>query len=325
MNTGRSSCVLLVFSGCIALGGPAAFSQEYPNRPIRMIVPFPPTAGSDVVARLVGLTLSERLGQNVVVDNRSGASGTIGAEIAANSPPDGYTILTISTSHAVNVSLYKKLQYDMVRDFAPITLVASAPNILSVNLSLAVASVEELVALARAKPGRFHFASSGVGSSSHLAGELFKSLAGVDIVHVPYRGSGPALVGLLGGQVQLAFFSIPSTLPHVKTGKLRALGVGSSKRSRLMPELPTLAEAGVPKYDAETWYGVLVPTRTPRAIVNRLNREIRQGLETADIRERLVAQGAEPLSSSPEEFAAYIKSEIVKYAAIVKKMGVQIE
>lgn len=325
MHLRRSSVVLLVFSGCMVNGGQVAFGQEYPNRPIRMIVPFPPSAGSDLVARLVGVILSERLGQNVVVDNRSGAGGTLGAEIAAKSPPNGYTMLTISTSHAVNVSLYKKLQYDMLRDFAPITLVASAANILSVNLSTPAATVKELVTLLRAKPGQFHFASSGVGSSSHLAGELFKSLTAAEIVHVPYKGSGPALTGLLGGEVQLAFFSIPSTLPHVKTGKLRALGVGSLTRSKLMPELPTLAEAGVPNYDAGTWYGVLVPAQSPRAIVNRLNGEIRQGLEKADIRERLVALGAEPLSSSPEEFAAYLKSEIVKYADIVKKMGVRLE
>lgn len=325
MRISRSSCALIFFSGCLALGAQPAFCQDYPHRPIRMIVPFPPTAGSDVIARLVGLTLSERLGQNVVVDNRAGASGTIGADIAAKSPPDGYTLLTISTSHTVNVSLYKKLPYDMLRDFAPITLVASTANIFSVNLSVPATTVKELIALARAKPAQLHFASSGTGSSSHLAGELFKLLTGVDIVHVPYKGSGPALIALLGGQVQLAFFSIPSTLPQVKSGKLRALAVGSVKRSQIMPELPTLAEAGVPEYDAETWYGVLAPAKTPRAIVNRLNSAIRQGLQTGDMRERLVSQGAEPLSNTPDEFAAHLKSEIAKYAALVKRMGVQIQ
>lgn len=266
MDFRRFSRILLSAS-LLGLGANDALCQGYPDKPIRMLVPFPPAAGSDIVARLVGLTLSERVGQNVVVDNRPGAGGTIGAELAAKAAPDGYTLITISTSHTVNVSLYKKLPYDMVRDFAPIALVASTAPILSVNLSVPAASVKELIALAKSKPRELNFASSGVGSSSHLAGELFRALAGVDLVHVPYKGSGPALIGLLAGQVQLAFFSIPSTLPHVKTGKVRALAVGSARRSQLLPDLPSIAEAGVPDYDAVTWYGVLAPARTPKAIV----------------------------------------------------------
>lgn len=302
-----------------------ALAQVYPTKPIRMIVPFPPTAGSDIVARLVGQVLAVRLGQSVVVDNRPGAGGTLGAELAAKATPDGYTLLTISTSHTVNVTLYSKLPYDMVKDFAPVALVASTAPMLSVNLSVPAASVRELIALAKSKPGQLNFASSGVGSSSHLAGELFLSMAGIRLVHVPYKGSGPALSGLLAGEVQVAFFSIPSTLPHVKTGKLRALAVGSQARSRLLPDLPTIAESGVPNYDADTWYGVLVPARTPKGIIRRLNEEISSSLQTAEMRERLLRLGAEPFSSTPEKFADYIKFEIAKYAKIVKDIGVRIE
>lgn len=302
-----------------------ALAQNYPTKPIRMIVPFPPTAGSDIVARLVGQVLAVRLGQSVVVDNRPGAGGTLGAELAAKATPDGYTLLTISTSHTVNVTLYSKLPYDMDKDFAPVARVASTAPMLSVNLSVPAASIKELIALAKSKPGQLNFASSGVGSSSHLAGELFLSMAGISLVHVPYKGSGPALSGLLAGDVQVAFFSIPSTLPHVKTGKLRALAVGSRARSQLLPDLPTIAESGVPNYDADTWYGVLAPARTPKGIIRRLNEEISSSLQTAEMRERLLRLGAEPFSSTPEKFADYIKSEIAKYAKIVKDIGIRIE
>lgn len=325
MGFRRYCGISLFLSGLLGLGGANVFGQAYPSKPIRMIVPFPPTAGSDIVARLVGLTLSERLGQNVVVDNRPGAGGTIGAELAAQAAPDGHTLLTISTSHTVNVSLYKKLPYDMEKDFAPIALVASTAPMLSVNLSVSATSVKELVALAKSKPRELNFASSGIGSSSHLAGEIFRSMAGIELVHVPYKGSGPALIGLLAGQVQLAFFSIPSTLPHVKTGKLRALAVGSARRSRLLPDLPTIAEVGVPNYDAVTWYGVLAPARTPRSILDRLNKEINQGLQRADMRERLLSQGAEPLAGTPEQFGAHIRAEIDKYAKIVRDIGARVE
>ena len=289
-----------------------------------MLVPFPPSSGLDVIARLLAPALSQRLGQNVVVDNRPGAGGTLGAELAAKSPADGYTLLMITTSHAFNVSLYKPLPYDMVRDLAPVTLVATAPNMLVVTASLPTATVKDFVALARAKPRELNFASAGVGTSSHLAGELFKSMTRLELVHVPYKGAGSALVALLGGEVQAAFFSIPSTLPHMKSGKLRALGIGSARRSTL-PELPTIAEAGVPGYDATTWYGALAPARTPRAVVEKLNREIVQSMQRADMRARLAAQGAEPRTSTPEEFAVFLKTEIGKYARLAKEMGVQPE
>ena len=290
-----------------------------------MIVPFPPSSGLDVITRLLAPALSERLGQNVVVDNRSGAGGTLGAELAAKSPADGYTLLMISTSHAFNVSLYKQLPYNVVHDFAPITLIAGTPNILVVTASVPAATVKEFIALARAKPRELNFASAGVGTASHLAGELFRSMARLELVHVPYKGAGAALIAVLGGEVQAAFFSIPSTLPHMKSGKLRLLGMGSARRSPLLPDLPTISEAGVPGYDATTWYGALAPARTPRAVVVRLNREIVQSLQSAEMRERLAVQGAESRAGTPAEFAAYLKSEIGKYARLAREMGVQPE
>ena len=290
-----------------------------------MIVPFPPSAGVDIVARLVGAGLTERTGQNIVIDNRTGAGGTIGIEAAARAPADGYTLLAVPTSHAVNVSLYKNLTYDAVRDFAPITLVATTPNVLVTSLGVPATSVKEVIALAKAKPRTLNFGSAGVGSASHIAGELFRLLAGVEIVHVPYKGSAPALAGILGDQVQLAFFSIPSTLPHVKSGKLRLVAIGSVSRSPLLPSLPTIAEAGVPGYEAVVWYGIEAPARTPRSVIDKLNREIGAWSQMAETRERLASLGAEPRTTSPEEFASYLKSEIAKYARVVKDAGLQPE
>jgi tripartite-type tricarboxylate transporter receptor subunit TctC len=315
---------LLLASGIPGFCG-AVQSEGYPGKPIRLIVPFPPSAGLDVVARVVAPPLAERLGQNIVVDNRSGAGGTIGAELAAKSPADGYTLLVISTSHAFNVSLYKKLPYDMVRDFVPITRIADTPNVLVVNASLPAATVKEFIALARAKPREINFASAGVGVSSHVAGELFGYMARVRLVHVPYKGSGAALVALLGGEVQAAFFSVPSTLPHMKSGRLRALGIGSAHRFEMLPDLPTIAEAGVPNYDATTWYGVLAPSQTPRAVVEMLNREIVRIVQSPGVRKNLLSQGAEPRPSTPDEFAAHLKAEIAKYARLAKEIGGQIE
>lgn len=303
----------------------AAPAPDYPARPVRMIVPFPPASGLDVVSRLLAPVLSERLGQNVVVDNRVGAGGTLGAELAAKAPADGHTLLMISTSHAFNVSMFRTLPYDMLRDLAPVTLLAATPNMLVVAASVPATNVKELIALARAKPRSLNVASAGTGTSSHLAGELFRSMARVDLVHVPYKGAGAALFALLGGEVQVAFFSIPSTQPHLKSGKLRLLGVGSARRSAMLPELPTIAESGVPGYDATTWYGALVPARTPQTIVDRLNREIVSCMQSADMRGRLAAQGAEPRTGAPAEFAAFLRAEIAKYARLAKEMGVQPE
>jgi tripartite-type tricarboxylate transporter receptor subunit TctC len=279
----------------------------------------------DVIARVVAVPLGERLGQNIVIDNRAGAGGTLGAELAAHAAPDGYTLLAISTSHAVNVSLYPKLGYDIVRDFAPVTLLGLTPNVLVVGSAVPAQNVKELIALARAKPRSLNFGSAGAGTASYIAGELFKLLGRVELVHVPYKGSGPALAALLGGEVQVAFFAVPSTLPHVKSGRLRVLAVGSAKRSQLMPDVPTIAEAGLPGYDAVVWYGLVAPARTPPAIVSRINREVAALEQTAETRERLIAQGTEPVTTSPNELATYLKTEIAKYARLVKEAGLTVQ
>lgn len=319
----RNAASLLLAAICCASDAHAA--ETWPIKPVRLIIPFPPASGLDVVARLLAPALSKLLGQNVVIDNRTGAGGTLGADLAAKAPADGHTLLMISTSHAFNVSMYPQLPYDMLRDFAPISLVAAAPNVLVVASGVPATTVKELIALARAKPRSLNFASAGNGTSSHLAGELFRSMARVDLVHVPYKGAGAALVALLGGEVQAAFFSIPSTMPHLDNGKLRVLGIGSTRRSALLPEVTTIAEAGVPGYDATTWYGALAPARTPRAIVEKLNRDIVQCMHSADMRERLAAQGAEPRTGTPAEFSAYLRAEVAKYARLVSEMGVQRE
>jgi tripartite-type tricarboxylate transporter receptor subunit TctC len=316
----RSSLALLLLTFSVG-----ALAQAYPVRPVRVVVPFPPSAGVDVIVRLVTAPLAENLRQNIVIDNRSGAGGTLGAEIAAHSAPDGYTLLAISTSHAVNVSLYKTLNYDLMRDFAPVAPLGLTPNVLVVNAAVPAHTVKELVALARAKPRTLNFGSAGTGTASYIAGELFKLIGRVDLVHVPYKGSGPALSALLGGEVQAAFFAIPSTLPHVKAGRLRVLGVGSARRSPLLPDVPTIAEAGLPGYDAVVWYGIVAPGRTPAAIVTRLNREIVALVQSAELREKLAGQGTEPLAAAPDEFAGYLKGEIAKYARLVKEAGLTVQ
>ena len=290
-----------------------------------MIVAYPPGGGTDIVGRMVAQKLAENVGQTVVIDNRGGAAGNIGSEIAARSAPDGYTVLMGNVApNAINVSLYAKLAYDPVRDFAPVSLVASTPNILVVQPSLAVKTVGDLVALAKAKPGTLNYPSAGLGSSSHLAGELFDSLAAVKMVHIPYKGGGPALTDLLGGQVQLMFATMPAAMPHVKSGKLRAIAVTSAKRSQAMPELPTIGET-LKGYEASTWYGLLTPAGTPRPVVMALHTEIVKILSVAETKGRLLAQGFEPVGGTPEEFGAYIKSEIAKWARVIKAAGIRAE
>lgn len=313
--------VTLLAAAATALAQNVA-AQEYPQRPIRFIVPFAAGGGGDIVVRTVAQRLTEAMGPPVVVDNRSGAGGNVGTDLAAKSAPDGYTILMANVAPiAINVSLYKKLPYDSVKDFAPVSLMAVFPNVLVVHPSVAAKSVKELIALAKAHPGQLTYASAGNGSTTHLAAELFKSMAGLDMIHVPYKGGGPALVDLIAGQVNLYFGSMPAALPHVKNGKLRALAVTSAKRSRAAPELPTVAESGFPGFAADTWIGVLAPAGTPGPIVVRLNREIVKILQQPELEEKLSAQGAEPVTNSPEQFAAYIKSEIRKWAKVVKESG----
>ncbi len=312
-------------SSAVILTAMDIFAQNFPGKPIRMIVAYPPGGGTDIVGRMVAQKLAENFAQTVVIDNRGGAAGNIGSEIAARSAPDGYTLLMGNVApNAINVSLYAKLGYDPVTDFAPVSLVASTPNILVVHPALAVKSVADLVALARAKPATLNYPSAGLGSSSHLAGELFDSLAVVKMVHIPYKGGGPALTDLLGGQVQLMFATMPAAMPHVRSGKLRAVAVTSAKRSQAMPELPTLGET-LKGYDASTWYGVLAPAATPRAIIATLHGAILKILGVAETRDRLLAQGFEPVGGTPAEFGAYIKSEIVKWGRVIKAAGIKPE
>jgi len=310
----------MLFAAVLCTG--AAHAQNYPTKPIRFILPFPPGGGTDTLARIVGQKLTENLGQTMVMDNRPGAGANIGAEIAAHSAPDGYTIVMGNIAHTINATLYRKLGYDLVKDFAPVTLLASVPNILVVHPSVPAKSVQELIALAKAKPGQLNYASSGSGSSAHLAGELFKNLAGVDLVHIPYKGGGPAVISLIAGESAIGFATMPSVLPHVKAGKLRALAVTTAKRSPAVPDLPTIAEAGVPGYEANTWYGVLAPAKTPASIVGRLHDEFLNIMRSADIRERIAVHGYEPETNTPQEFAAFIKSEIIKWGKVVKAAGI---
>jgi tripartite-type tricarboxylate transporter receptor subunit TctC len=324
--TRRRAALSLAATLAILTPHAAAAADVYPARPIRFVVAFPPGGGTDIIARSIAQKLAERLAQQVVVDNRPGAGGNIGTDIVAKSAPDGYTMLMGSAGPlAINASLFASMPFDPVRDLAPVTLAASTPNVLVVHPSLRAATVKELIALAKARPGEINFASSGHGTPAHLAGELFNSMAGVKLVHVPYKGAAPALADLLGGQVQLMFSTMPPALPHVKDGKLRALAVTSAKRSPAAPELPTVDEAALPGFEANTWHGVVVPAGTPAAIVARLNREIVAILHLPEVVERLSGQGAEALGSTPEEFAAYIRSESVKWAKVVRDSGAKAE
>lgn len=297
----------------------------YPSKPVRFILPFPPGGGTDTLGRLIGQKLGELLGQQVVMDNRPGAGANLGAEIAAKSPPDGYTIFMGNVAHTINVSLYSKLNYDLVKDFATVTMLASTPNILVVHPSLPAKSVKELVALAKARPGQLDYASSGSGSSSHLAAELFNNMAGVKMTHVPYKGGGPAVVALISGQVSVGFATTPSVMPHVKSNRLRGLAVTSARRLPLEPDLKTISEAGVPGYEAVTWYGLLVPAGTPKEIIARLHANTVKTLGLPDIRKRLDASGFEAIGNTPEEYAAYTRNEIDKWAKVIKASGARVD
>ena len=318
----RSASVLLAAWVLATIAGAAYAQPSYPNKPIRLVVPFSAGGPTDVLARAIGQKLSDSLGQPIIVENRPGAGGNIASDYVAKAPPDGYTLVlgTVGT-HAINASLYSKLPFDAVRDFTPVALVASATIVMVVHPSVPAKTVKELLALAKSKPHHLNFASPGSGTPQHLAGELFKTVAGVEMVHVPYKGAAPALTDLLGGQVSLGFVSLPAALPYVKAEKLVALGVTASKRSAVAPEVPTIAESGLPGYEVENWYGVLAPPGTPKEIVNKLNTEIIKLLQTQDIKERLSNQGFEILQSTPEQFAAFIKLELVKWAKVVKLSG----
>jgi tripartite-type tricarboxylate transporter receptor subunit TctC len=298
--------------------------DDYPNRPVRLVVTVPPGGAADFIARLVGGKLAESLGQPVLVDNRAGAGGTIAAESVAKAPADGYTLLQNSiTTHGVGPHLYARLPYDPVRDFAPVTGLALLPLIMAINAELPAKSVDDLVRLS--KSHSLNFASSGNGGAPHMAAELFKSETGAAMTHVPYKGSGPAVADLVGGRVQVMFDAAPSLIQHVISGKLRVLAAASTQRNRLLPEVPTFAELGYPKISVSLWYGLLAPAGTPRAVVDRLNRETVKALQTAAVREKLLAQGAEPMPGSAEAFASFMQEESAKWAPIVKQAGVKLD
>ncbi len=308
-------------------GAAAAESMpgSYPARPIRVVVPSSPGGASDLFARLVMLPLSERLGQPVVIDNRPGAGSMIGTDLVAKATPDGYTLLVISSSFVINPSMYKKIPFDSVRDFAPVALLSSYPHLVVVHPSLPANSVKELIALARAKPGTVNFASAGTGTPTQLGAELFKSMAGIDIVHVPYKGGGPALIALFGGEAQLYIGPIVTLLPHVKAGKLKALAVTGAKRSSALPGLPSVAEAGLPGFEQNAWNGLQAPVRTPPTIIKKLNGEVEAVLKMPAIRDRFARDGVEPGRISPEELGAMLKSEIAKWARVIKQAGIKPE
>jgi len=326
LSTGRREMsharLTLIIALLLAPGVQPAAAQSYPSRPVRLITPSSPGSGVDIVARIVGQKLSENLKQQVVIDNRAGAGANLGAEIAAKAAPDGYTLFMGTPAHAINPGLYRRLNYDIVRDFAPISLVTTGQYVLVVHPSVPAKIVKDLIALAKARPGQLNYASAGNGNATHLAAELFKSLTGVNIVHVPYKGSGPALTDLIGGQVHLMFSNLTAGLPHIKSGKLRALAVTGARRSPTAPDIPTVTESGVPGYTVTSWYGVLAPAATSQEIVNRLNGEIVKVMRLPDMKGRLAAEGAEPTSSTPAEFAAFIKTEIAKWGKVVKEAGI---
>ncbi len=326
----RKTCSLLVKIAsllpaltALALTAPV-MAQDYPSKPVRLIIPFPPGGSNDVVGRMIAQQLSDRLGKQVVVDNRGGAGGVIGSEAAANALPDGYTLLVISIAHAVSPWLYK-LNYDPIKSFVPVSILASGTNVLVVHPDLPVHSVGELIALAKQKPGELNYASAGIGSFQHLGGELFKLLAGVNIVHVPYKGGGPAMTDVVGGHTKIMFSSLVQTSGFVLNGQLRALGTGGAHRSPVLPDVPTIAEAGLPGYEANNWWGVVAPAGTPPAIVEKLHTEISAVQNSEQTKKQFAAQGAEVVQMSSAEFGAFMVSEMAKWQRVVKQSGMKAE
>jgi len=325
--------VLQIVSGwlavaCLAATISPAFAQTpaYPAKPVRLIVPFPPGGSLDIAGRLIAQKLTEIWGQTVVVENKPGAGGNIGADYVAKSPPDGYTILLGALStHAVNPSLYKSMPYDAVKDFAPITLIAITPNVLVVNASLPVNSAKEFIAYAKANPGKLNFGSGSNGSAGHLAGELFKVETGSDAVHVPFKGGAPATQALMAGDTQFMFDNLANAMSQVKAGRIKALAVTTAQRSNLVPDLPTMAEAGLPGFDISTWYGLFAPAGTPAPIVAKWNADVTKILNSSDVKAKLVADGADPSPNTPEQFSQFIARELAKYARIVKASGAKVD
>jgi len=316
--------IRIAFGVTLGLSAACAVAQNYPVKPVRLIVPFSAGGGADLVARLVATPLGERIGQQVIVDNRGGAGGTLGTEIAAKSAPDGYTLVVTTENLAAGLSLYTKLQFDLLRDFTPVILLAKTPGLLAVHPSLPVKSVKELLALAKASPGKINYAGA-VGSTLHFDAELFKTMAKINMVQIPYNGTGPAVIGALSGEAPVIIAPTLAVLPHAKSGRLRALAITSSQRSDVIPEVPTVAESGVPGYDAAQWYGILAPAGTADAVVARLNAECLKIVRGPDFTARLVRDASIPLGSTPQEFGAFLKSEVEKWARVIKSSGARIE
>jgi tripartite-type tricarboxylate transporter receptor subunit TctC len=320
MKARRGGWLLFLICGLSWL---APAQAQYPNRPIRFILPFPPGGGTDTMARAIGTRLGEALGQQIVIDNRGGGGANIGAELAANSPADGYTWFLMTGTHTVNATLYHNLGYNLVKHFVPVTHLGGTAYVVVVHPSIPAKSVQELIALAKSQPGELRHSSSGVGSGPHLAGELFKSMSGIDMLHVPYRGGGPSVAALVGGEAKVGFTTTPSCIVQLKAGRLRGLAVSTAERSPFLPDLPTVAEAGVPGYDTSAWYGLLVPTGTPRPVIARVNAEAGKALKLPDVKARLDATGMVPASSTPEELGRKIHAEIAKWAKIVTALGLR--
>ncbi len=320
----RPIAAVAVLAGAAASG--VACAQTYPTKPIRFVVPFAPGGTTDILARLIAQRLAEPIGQSVVIDNRPGANGAVGSEIVAKSPPDGHTIIMgYLGSLAINPNLYAKLPYDALRDFAPISLAASTTQAIASHPSLPARNARDLIDLARSRPGQITYASAGIGAPSHLAGELLKSMAKIDMVHIPYKGSGAALADLLGGHVAISFGGLAAVAPQVKAGRLRVLAVANAKRSPAHPDIPTVAEAGLPGYEVQSWFGVLAPAGTPREIVQRLHTEIVRILTAQEVKDRLAADGAEVMANTPEQFAAYIRAEIAKWGKVIREARIRPE
>ena len=318
------ACAISVIATAVAPA--SADAQAYPSRPLRFIVPFPPGGSTDIYARIIGPRLADALRQQVVIDNRAGAGGALGADLAAKAPPDGYTIWLGQTNNlAIGPALRAKNSYDPVRDFSPITLLMRAPQVMVVNAGSPITSIRELIAAAKSKPGALTFASAGIGSSGHICGELFNQTAGISITHVPYKGASPALIDLRGGRVTYLATSLASAAQSVKDGKIKAIATTGAKRARIMPDVPTVAESGVPGFEVDSWHGMLAPARVPREIIARLNREIVAVLGKPEVREALLAEGGEITPGTPEEFAAFLMSEVVKWAKVIKQAGITAE
>jgi tripartite-type tricarboxylate transporter receptor subunit TctC len=303
----------------------AALADVYPSKPVRLILPFPPGGGTDILGRLIGERLSAGLGQPVVIDNRGGAGGNVGAEAAARAAPDGHTLLLAATTLAISPSLYARLAYDPLKDLTPISLVATVPNVMVTHPSVPVRNLEEFIALAKSRPGELNFGSGGSGTSNHLGGELFNMVAGVKLVHVPYKGVNLAMNDVLAGNVQLVLIGIPAVAPHIRAGRLRALAVLAPQRSPALPDVPTAAEAGLPGFEVTTWYGVLAPAGTPRPIIQRINTELIRVMNAPELQARLADLATEPRTGTPEEFGAYLREEMSKWAEVIRKAGIRAE